>query len=91
MEKTTLWKEVLPVFLLIFMTLITATLSAQVGKGTVTPDASYVLDVSSITQGLLAARMTSCQKTVIVAPTDGLLIYDTTLRLLSRYNSTAFG
>jgi hypothetical protein len=88
MKKTTLWKEALPVVFLIFMTLITATLSAQERIATVTRDASSVLDLSSTTQGLLAARMTACQKTVIVATADGFLVYDTSLRLLSCYNST---
>jgi hypothetical protein len=91
MKKTTLLKSTLPVLILIFMMLITATLSAQVGIGTVTPEPSSMLDVSSTTQGMLAPRMTTTQKNAIVLPADGLMVYDTTLKALSYYNSTAAG
>lgn len=47
---------------LFFFMIMTATVSAQVGVGTITPDASSVLDVSSTTQGMLAPRMTTAQK-----------------------------
>lgn len=89
MKKTTFLTTVMPVFLLVFMMLSVAPLSAQVGIGTVTPDASSILDVSSTTQGMLAPRMTSAQKAAIVAPADGLMVYDTTLKALSCYNSSA--
>lgn len=64
---------------------------AQVGVGTITPDASSVLDVSSTTQGMLPPRMTTAQKNAIVSPADGLLVYDTTLKTLSCYNSSISG
>lgn len=89
MKKTTLLRNELQVFLLIFMMLITATLTAQVGIGTVTPDASSILDVSSTTQGMLAPRMTTAQKTAIVSPADGLMVYDTSLKSLCYYNSSS--
>ncbi|MFA5783201.1 MAG: collagen-like protein, partial [Bacteroidales bacterium] len=40
-------------------------------------DNSAMLDVSSITKGLLIPRMTEAQKNAIVAPATGLLIYQT--------------
>jgi hypothetical protein len=89
MKKTTFLTTVMPVFLFVFMMLSVAPLSAQVGIGTVTPDASSILDVSSTTQGMLAPRMTSAQKAAIVAPADRLMVYDTTLKALSCYNSSA--
>ncbi|MBX9887858.1 MAG: hypothetical protein K2Y30_07995 [Flavobacteriaceae bacterium] len=89
MKKTTSLNNALPVFLFIFMMLITASLTAQVGIGTVTPDASSVLDVSSTTQGMLAPRMTTTQKNAIAAPADGLMVYDLTLKSLSYFNSSS--
>jgi hypothetical protein len=91
MKKTTLLNNALPVFLFVFMMLSVAPLSAQVGIGTVTPDASSVLDISSTTQGMLAPRMTSTQKAAIVSPTDGLMVYDTTLKSICYYNSSTSG
>jgi hypothetical protein len=53
------------------------TLSAQVGVGTVTPDASSMLDIQSDTKGLLIPRMLSSERTAISNPANGLLVYDT--------------
>jgi hypothetical protein len=44
------------------------------------PDASAMLDVASTTSGFLSPRMTSVQRTAIVAPAAGLLVYDTTVQ-----------
>ena len=41
------------------------------------PDASAMLDVSSTTKGLLTPRMTSAQRTAIVSPATGLIVYQT--------------
>jgi hypothetical protein len=60
------------------MMLITATLSAQVGIGTVTPEPSSMLDVSSTTRDV-SPRRPQTQKNAIV-PADGLMVYDTTLK-----------
>jgi hypothetical protein len=60
--KKLLSSQLFSPFFLVFMMLNVAPLFAQVGIGTVTPDASSVLDVSSTTQGMLAPRMTSTQK-----------------------------
>ena len=50
---------------------------AQTGIGTTTPDASAKLEISSTSKGLLAPRMTAAQKTAIVSPANGLLVYQT--------------
>lgn len=50
---------------------------AQVGINTNTPHSSSILDVSSTTKGFLIPRMTHAQKTAIVSPVAGLLIYCT--------------
>ncbi|RXR20923.1 tail fiber domain-containing protein [Flavobacterium amnicola] len=50
---------------------------AQVGIGTVTPDASAALDISSTNKGVLVPRMTQAQRNLIGTPATGLLIYQT--------------
>lgn len=61
---------------------------AQVGIGTVTPDQSSVLDVTSTTQGFLPPRLTTLQRDAIVTPAEGLTIYNTTVHCLETYNGT---
>ncbi|KFF06454.1 hypothetical protein [Flavobacterium reichenbachii] len=60
---------------------------AQIGIGTVTPSASSALDITSTTQGLLTPRMTTAQKNAIVTPADGLMVYDTDLKLFYYYST----
>jgi uncharacterized protein (TIGR02145 family) len=48
---------------------------SQIGIGTITPDASAVLDISSTSKGLLLPRLTYEQKTAIVTPKAGLIIW----------------
>lgn len=60
---------------------------SQIGVGTITPDASAMLDVSSIDKGVLAPRMTSVQRTAIVSPANGLLVYDITESAFYFYKS----
>ncbi len=50
---------------------------AQVSIGITSPDASSILDLTSISKGLLAPRMTQAQKTAIASPATGLLIFQT--------------
>ena len=67
--------------------LITLTGNAQIGIGTITPNASSILDVTSTTKGLLTPRMTTAQRNAITTPADGLMVYDTDLKLLYYYSS----
>ena len=60
---------------------------AQVGIGTTTPNASSILDLSSSTQGLLTPRMTTAQRITIVAPADGLMVYDTDLKSFFHFDT----
>lgn len=41
------------------------------------PAASAMLDIKSTTKGLLPPRLTTAQKSAIVSPADGLMVYDT--------------
>ena len=63
---------------------------AQVGVGTLTPDTSAMLDVSSSTKGLLAPRMTTIEKNAIASPANGLLVYDTDLAKFEYFNGTVW-
>lgn len=61
-----------------FFSVFSLTIAAQnVGIGTLTPDASAQLDISSTTKGMLVPRMTMAQRDAIVSPATGLIIYQT--------------
>ena len=53
-----------------------------------TINASSQLEVRSTTKGFLPPRMTTTQKNAIASPAAGLMVYDTTLNLMSVYNGT---
>jgi uncharacterized protein (TIGR02145 family) len=63
---------------------------AQVGVGTVTPDASAALDITTTTAGLLPPRMTTAERDVINNGVwaEGLTIYNTDTKCLELYNGT---
>jgi hypothetical protein len=54
------------------------------------PDASAMLDVKSTTKGLLIPRMTTTQRNAIVAPAEGLLIYNLTSNELNQRQNGAW-
>lgn len=85
----TINKYVLSAMVITFLTINLETF-AQVGIGTTNPDGSSMLDVTSTTKGMLAPRMTTAQKTAIVTPASGLLVYDTTLGKFSYYSGSAW-
>jgi hypothetical protein len=73
---------------LFFFIISTANVFSQVGIGTITPNSSAMLDVTSTTQGMLTPRMTTAQRIAIATPADGLMVYDTDLKSFFHYNST---
>jgi hypothetical protein len=75
--------------LFLFFFLLTFLGHAQIGIGTVTPNASSVLDITSTTKGMLAPRMTTVQRNAIASPADALLVYDTDVKSFYYYNSTS--
>jgi hypothetical protein len=56
--------------------------------GSTTDVASALLNVTSTTKGFLPPRMDTTQKNAIASPAAGLMVYDTTLNLISVYNGT---
>lgn len=64
--------------------------NGNIGMGTVTPNASAQLDISSITKGFLPPRMTTTQRNAIPSPTAGLTIYNTSNNTLQVYNGTSW-
>jgi len=83
--KSTL--QSLKTFLLLFFFLITLIGNAQIGIGTTVPDATAILDITSTAKGILAPRMTTAQRTAITTPAQGLLVYDTDLKLFYYFSS----
>lgn len=80
-------KAKLPKLAMTFLPLIFfGTLKAQntfpsagsVGIGTTAPNASSILEIKSISKGLLIPRMSKTQRDAIASPASGLLIYQTT-------------
>lgn len=51
---------------------------------------SAMLDVESTTKGMLIPRMTTAQRTAIVSPASGLLVYDNTTSSFWFYNGSAW-
>src|SRR5947207_15378134 len=47
------------------------------GIGTITPNASSLLDVTSTSKGVLIPRMTKTQRDAIASPATGLMIFQT--------------
>ncbi len=65
--------------------------TGSAGIGTLTPNASALLDISSTTKGLLIPRMSQPQRNAIISPTTGLLIFQTSGTVgLYYYNGTAW-
>ena len=58
--------------------LMTGSIVAQVGIGTITPDSSAVLDLFSTDKGFLLTRLTTSQRDAINNPANGLMIYNNT-------------
>jgi hypothetical protein len=64
--------------------------AARVGLGG-SPDAAAELEISSTTRGFLPPRLTTAQRDAIVAPPDGLIVYNTTTNALNIRASSAWG
>ena len=67
------------IFTFLAAVLLTASTYAQVGIGTINPDGSAALDITSTTKGLLIPRMTKAQRQAISNPAAGLQVFVTDL------------
>lgn len=65
--------------------------NGNIGIGTDAPLASSILDIASTTKGVLLPRMTTEQINAIASPADGLTVYNTTLKVICFYDSSAAG
>lgn len=54
------------------------------------PDASAILDISSVSKGLLLPSLTSTQRDTLPSPAQGLLIYNTTDGAIEYWTGTAW-
>jgi uncharacterized protein (TIGR02145 family) len=64
------------------ITMLPALLRSQVVVGGGTPDGSAVLELQSVTGGVLLPRMTQTQRDAIVSPATSLMLYNTTSKCL---------
>ncbi len=65
--------------IILMVCLLTGTLAiSQVGIGTTIPEASSILDIQSTSKGMIIPRMTITERNAIIAPANGLQIYNTT-------------
>lgn len=62
--------------------------SFSMGNNVPTANQSAIVDLSSTTKGFLPPRMTTTQRDAITTPAEGLVIYNTTTKLLNFYNGT---
>lgn len=62
----------------------------QTSIGTSTPEVTAKVDVSSTTQGLLPPRMTTTQRDAIVAPAQGLLVFNSTTKKFNFFGAVAW-
>jgi len=76
-------------FYILFIVLISINIKAQnnVGIGTLTPNASAILELQSIDKGLLAPRLTTAQRLAIPLPANALIVYDINLQCFYFYNA----
>lgn len=61
-----------------------------IGIGTNTPDPSAILDIDFTNKGVLFPRLTTAQRDAISSPATGLLIYNTTTKVLEVYDGGAW-
>jgi len=62
---------------ILFLFFNTLVLYGQVGIGTTSPDSSAILEIKADNKGILLPKITAAQKTAIVSPATGLIIYQT--------------
>jgi hypothetical protein len=84
--KTSAMIKRLITFGIVLLSFCAAAQNSNVGIGTLTPDASALLELQSTTKGMLVPRMTAVQRLAIPAPANALLVYDTDSACFFYYN-----
>lgn len=74
---------------IVLLSLCAAAQNNNVGIGTLTPDASAVLDLVHNNKGFLVPRMTAVQRLAIPTPANALMVYDTDSACFFYYNQPA--
>jgi hypothetical protein len=64
--------------------------SPAMGVGTMSPERSAILDVTSRSKGFLPPRMTNTEMNAISTPAAGLVVYDVTNNKLTVYNGSTW-
>ncbi len=62
----------------------------NMGVGTLTPDQTAILDLTSSTKGFLPPRMAEVDRDAIINPAQGLIVYNTTDSVLEYFNGTCW-
>src|SRR4030095_304752 len=86
-------KELLILIILIFVILfihLETRAQNSVGIGTLSPHPSAKLEVNATDQGMLVPRLTTVQRTGIITPATGLLVFDTNTNSFWFYNGSAW-
>jgi hypothetical protein len=78
-------KQLFPILMFLLMPFCA---NSQIGIGTITPNTSSLLDVSSTDKGLLIPRLTTLQREAIISPTESLTVYDTDVNLYYYYSNS---
>jgi len=73
-----------------FLKSIGSLLIESVASATQSPVASAILELISSTRGFLPPRMTGAERTAIVAPAEGLVVYDLTAHKLYVYGAASW-
>lgn len=60
--------------------------TGAVGISNTAPDASAILDINSTAKGLLIPRMATTERTAIISPAKGLMVFDNTTSTFWFYN-----
>ena len=71
-------------------TALTIDANQNIGIGTITPNASAILDLTSTIKGFLPPRMTTVQRNTIGTPVQGLIVYDIDLLSLFQHNGATW-
>ena len=75
-------------YLFLFWGTLAATMNAQIGIGTTTPNSTAQFEISATDKGVLFPRMTNTQMIAISSPATGLQIFNTSANCMYYYNGS---